>query len=63
MATPPFDILEGKPGDSDIVSQHPADERSMRDIVESWMNIDHDSATGHHKFGVGNDGLCAERMG
>ncbi len=55
MATPPFDILEAKPADADIVSQHPADERSMRDILESWMNIDHDSATGHHKFGVGND--------
>ncbi len=54
MATPPFDILEAKPADADIVSQHPADERSMRDIVESWMNIDHDSATGHHKIGVGN---------
>ena len=55
MATPPFDILEAKPADADIVSQHPADERAMRDILESWMNIDHDSATGHHAIGVGND--------
>ncbi len=54
MATPPFDILEAKPADADIVSQHPADERSMRDIVESWMNIDHDSSSGHHAIGVGN---------
>ena len=48
-ASPPFDILETLPGDTDIVSQHPADERGMRDIVESWLLTEH-SNHGKHKF-------------
>jgi hypothetical protein len=61
VATPPFEILQGKPALTDIVSQHPADERAMRDVVESSLAIEHDmgdaSATkgGRHKFGVGAD--------
>jgi hypothetical protein len=60
MASPPFDILQGKPADTDIVSQHPADERQMRDRIESAMAVEHDmgdasTAKGaRHKFGVGN---------
>ncbi len=49
MATPPFDIDQSKPADVGIVSQHPADERSMRDIVESWLLIDHDTDGEHDK--------------
>lgn len=48
MATPPFLPDESKPGDSDIVSQYPAVERLFRDIVESWLLIDHDT-DGEHK--------------
>ena len=60
MAGPPFDILEAKPALTDIVSQHPADERAYRDMVESMLALEHDmgnaSATkaGRHKFGVGS---------
>ncbi len=49
MATPPFNPDETKPGDSDIVSQFPAVERTFRDIVEDWINFEHDP-TGHHAF-------------
>jgi hypothetical protein len=55
MATPPFNILEAKPADGDIVSQHPADERSNRDIIESALGREHDMpGSAHHKFGTGN---------
>ena len=48
MATPPFLPDESKPADADIVSQYPAVERLFRDIVESWLLIDHDT-DGEHK--------------
>jgi len=48
MAAPPFLPDESKPGDSDIVSQYPAVERLFRDVIESWLLIDHDTA-GEHK--------------
>lgn len=47
MATPPFLPDESKPGDSDIVSQFPAVERLFRDIIESWLLIDHDTDGEH----------------
>lgn len=49
MASPPFLILELKPGDADLISAHPSDERSFRDIVESWLLIDHDTSGLHDK--------------
>ncbi|KKM62408.1 hypothetical protein LCGC14_1522000 [marine sediment metagenome] len=47
MVTPPFLPDESKPADSDIVSQYPAVERLFRDIVESWLLIDHDTDGEH----------------
>lgn len=48
MATPPFSINEAIPGDSDLISQHPAGARTFRDVVEDYLNTDHDFNTGHH---------------
>lgn len=47
-ASPPFTIDETKPADNDVVSQHPALARAFRDVVESYLNTDHDFNTGHH---------------
>ncbi len=52
MATPPFNPDETKPGDGDIVSQFPAVERTFRDIIEDWINFEHDP-TGHHAILTG----------
>lgn len=49
MATPPFNIAETTPGDSDIVSQFPTAERTYRDVVEDWITTEHDTY-GHHKL-------------
>jgi hypothetical protein len=53
MATPPFVIDEAAPADSDIVSQHPTDERDFRDVVESWNDFEHGAASGRHKIPKG----------
>ncbi len=50
----PFAWGETKPGDSDIVSQHPADERSTRAVVKAFADVEHDQAEGRHKFGIGS---------
>ena len=47
IATPPFLPDEAKPADADIVSQYPAVERLFRDIMESWLLIDHDTDGEH----------------
>ena len=47
-ATAPFDPDETKPADTDVVSQYPAIERTFRDIIESWLVIDHDKTVGGH---------------
>lgn len=52
MALPPFDINQSKPGDSDLVSQFPADERQNRDIIESWIATEH-GTSGHHALPIG----------
>lgn len=52
MSNPPFDLLESNPADDALVSQHPSDERQFREDVESYLNTDHDSSTGHHKHVV-----------
>lgn len=49
MASPPFDIAQTLPGDSDIASQFPALERTYRDIVESWLLVNHNTL-GQHKY-------------
>lgn len=48
MATPPFNPSETVPADNAIVAQYPTAERSFRDIMESWMLIDHNDL-GQHK--------------
>lgn len=45
--SPPFNINETLPGDSDIVSQHPANARVFRDTVESWLKVNH-NVNGRH---------------
>jgi len=47
MATAPFNINQSLPGDTDIVSQHPANARTFRDVVESWLLVNHDT-NGYH---------------
>jgi hypothetical protein len=47
MATPPFLPDESKPADGDVVSQYPAVERTFRDIMESWLLVDHDTDGEH----------------
>lgn len=49
MATPPFNISTTTPGDSDIVSQFPANERTNRDQLNSWLLTEH-NANGYHNF-------------
>lgn len=46
-ASPPFNISETTPGDSDIVSQFPNNERTNRDTIESWLKVNHDTSGQH----------------
>ncbi len=50
MATPPFLPDETKPADGDVVSQFPAVERTFRDVIETWLLVDHDTAGEHEKI-------------
>lgn len=52
MATAPFNINQALPGDNDIVSQHPGNARSFRDIVESWLLINHDTNGYHSRIDI-----------
>lgn len=47
MASPPFSLGVTVPGDSDIVSQFPLNERGSRDIIQSWLLANHD-VNGNH---------------
>lgn len=47
-ASAPFDIDETSPADDDIVSQFPSVMRTAMDIIEDYLNTDHDATTGHH---------------
>lgn len=47
VASPPFSISTSTPGDSDIVSQFPLNERQMRDIIQQWILANHDSNGNH----------------
>lgn len=51
MATPPFNIAETIPADNGVAAQFPATERTFRDIVESWLLLHSDAATGLLKAG------------
>lgn len=48
MATPPFLPDETLPGASDLVSAYPAVSQAFRDIIESWLLIEHNT-NGTHK--------------
>lgn len=52
MASPPFNINQALPGDSDIVSQHPGNARTFRDVVESWLLINHDTNGNHARVDI-----------
>ncbi len=66
MATPPFLPDESKPADADIISQYPAVERLFRDIVESWLLVDHDTSGRHPQLTLperGSDPINAPNHG
>lgn len=50
MASPPFSLSTSTPGDSDIVSQFPLNERTVRDIVQSWLVVNHDTNGNHNNI-------------
>lgn len=52
MASPPFNINQALPGDSDIVSQHPSNARTFRDVVESWLLVNHDTNGNHFRVDI-----------
>lgn len=47
MASPPFSLSTLTPSDSDIVSQFPLNERTLRDIIQSWILANHDTNGNH----------------
>lgn len=49
MANPPFDPSESLPTNTGVVSIFPQQERSFRDIIESWLLWEHDRS-GYHAF-------------
>lgn len=49
MASPPFNPNEALPSDTGIVSQFPGQERTFREIIESWLLWEH-GRSGHHAF-------------
>lgn len=51
MASPPFALSTTTPGDSDIVSQFPLDERNLRDVIQSWLLANHDT-NGNHLLAI-----------
>jgi hypothetical protein len=50
MATPPFNLDIGDPTDASLGNAFPANERTFRDNVNSFLTTDHDINTGHHAF-------------
>lgn len=49
MAAAPFKLITTTPGDTDIVSQFPNLDRGDKDVVQSWLNIDHNVDGTHSK--------------
>jgi microcystin-dependent protein len=50
MASPPFSLSTATPADNGIVSQFPLDERTLRDIIQSWLLANHDTNGNHNKI-------------
>ena len=51
----PFDFDTGNPIDTFLIPSYPNNERDFRVDVKAMLEIEHDTAEGRHKFGVGND--------
>lgn len=49
MATPPFSLNTGVPGDTDTVSGFPNLDRSDKDVIQSWLRTDH-NVDGTHDY-------------
>lgn len=49
VASPPFNISTSTPGDNDIVSQFPANERSNRDVINQFFLTEH-NVNGYHNY-------------
>lgn len=49
MSSAPFKLITSTPGDTDVVSQFPVLDRNDKDIVQSWMNTDHNVDGSHTK--------------
>jgi hypothetical protein len=47
MASQPFNPAETVPQDTDVVANFPSAERTFRDVMESWLLVEH-GRTGHH---------------
>lgn len=52
MAGPPFNLDITNPSDTGITAQFPANERTFRDNIASYINTEHDINTGFHKFQI-----------
>ena len=50
-----FDYDETNPTDDYLIPSYPANERSHRVAVKSSVGVEHDTDTGRHKIGVGDD--------
>lgn len=50
MATPPFTGDTSNPADNGIVAQFPTNERTHRDEIISYLDVEHDINTGYHAF-------------
>lgn len=50
MATPPFNLDAANPVDNAAQNVFPANERTFRDNVASYLNMEHDINSGHHRF-------------
>lgn len=59
MATPPFDLDITDPTDTAIGDAFPANERTFRDNVNSYLNTEHDINTGFHAFQEGSTAVKA----
>lgn len=53
MASPPYSFDPTDPSDIGIVAQFPQNERSLRDILTSYINTEHDPNSGRHIFPAG----------
>lgn len=50
MASPPFTPDESLPQPTDLISQYPTQSQTYRDIMESWMLINHDTDGEHFRI-------------